>query len=157
MVIAHITDIHITPGLERAHKVDVAANFLRIISDVKSYDDITHIVLTGDLCFQDPMLSIMEWVKSALDNSGLPYYVIPGNHDDSIVMGKVFNMGQSLQGDELYYNTIVEDTNLIFLDSGKGRLSGGQIAWLKTIDSITTQPSIIFMHHIIFGYSRKTR
>jgi len=147
MVIAQITDIHISPDLKPVHEVDVKANFRRILSDIKKEESVTHIVLTGDLCFNDPLSSTMEWVRNELNSTGIPYFVIPGNHDDSVLMAQVFDLEYCLQGNELYYNEIIDGVNLIFLDSAKGSLSVDQEAWLKAVDAVIPGPSIIFMHH----------
>jgi len=147
MVIAQITDIHISPDLKPVHEVDVRANFLKALKDVLDHKEVGHLVITGDLCYQDPLLSIMEWVKASLDETGLTYSVIPGNHDDSVIMAQVFDLEHCLQANELYYNEVKDDLHLIFLDSGKGTLSVDQISWLKAVDSVIELPSLIFMHH----------
>lgn len=147
MHIAQITDIHISSDRKPVHEVDVVSNFKKVLADVLEDEQVTHIVLTGDLCFENGTISIMEWVKSQMDAAGRPYYVIPGNHDDSVIMGQVFDLEGQLHGGELYYNHEFEDVHGIFLDSGKGRLSVDQISWLKAVDSMVNKPSLLFMHH----------
>jgi Icc protein len=147
MHLAQITDIHISADHQPVHEVDVVSNFEKVLQSVLSDEQVSHIVLTGDLCFQDGSISTMEWVKEKMEATGMPYYTIPGNHDDSVIMGQVFDMEASLHGSELYYNIEMEDLHLIFLDSGKGWISVDQLSWLKAVDSMIEKPSLVFMHH----------
>ena len=147
MVIAQISDIHITTDLKPVHEVDVVNNLKRVLEDIKNDGQVTHIVLTGDLCFLEGSIHTMEWVKDQLDAFGLPYYVIPGNHDDSVIMAQVFDLEHHLHSNEFYYHEQIDDRHLIFLDSSKGEFSVDLTSWLKAIDSLGTQPSLVFMHH----------
>lgn len=147
MVIAQITDIHIAPGGAEAHGVHVTANFRRVLEDVSRHGDVTHLVVTGDLCFEEPLLSTMKWVRGELEATGLPFFVIPGNHDDSVVMAQVFDLEHYLQSGELYYDVEAGGLHLIFLDTARGSLSADQLAWLGAVAQLGKLPGLVFMHH----------
>lgn len=147
LTIAQLTDIHISPDLKPSHDVDVVANFKAAIEDIKSDKSIDLLVVTGDLCLSDGNITTTEWVKEQLDSTGLDYRIIPGNHDNSVIIGQVFGMEQHLQSSELYYNEVVGDYHLIFLDTAIGSISVDQISWLKAMAGVIQQPTIVFMHH----------
>ena len=146
MRIAQITDLHIGRAGENTFDIDVRANFRRILSKVCQVAP-DYIVATGDLCYQDPDPLILQYVKDELDATGIPYFVISGNHDDSPMLATCFGLEEQLCDAELYYSRLVDGVPLLFLDSAVGRLSATQKQWLQNELQRHTTPVVVFIHH----------
>lgn len=146
MVIAQITDIHITPDLGLTRGVDVVENFKKVLNSVESHQ-VDMIVLSGDICCDEPSKATMEWVKEQLENLDIPYYVIAGNHDDSLMMAEVFDLESYKETGEVFYDIDLEDSSLIFLDSAVGKVSSDQLTWLAMMNAIIDENFLIFIHH----------
>jgi 3',5'-cyclic-AMP phosphodiesterase len=147
--IAQITDLHLVHENEKAYGVNVRKNFESILNSIKKeIEQIDHLVITGDICFQAGETSIYEWVKSKLDDLGISYSVIPGNHDDVDIMKRVFKLPDNQSNNkEIYYRKHFEGFDGIFLDTSKEYLSDVQIDWL--IDELKDKETqfLVFMHH----------
>lgn len=148
MKIAQITDIHIGPDSSPVKDVDVRRNFMELLMLAKSYG-YDALLLTGDLCFQNPIPATYDWIREVIaEGVEAPYYVIPGNHDDSVLLANRFNLSDKLHEQELYYTCDVAGKTLICLDSGIGKISPAQKDWLKeTLKSLHRKPLLLFMHH----------
>lgn len=148
MKIAQITDLHIGPDNTPVKEVDVRANFIGLLSLANSYGYDT-LLLTGDLCFQNPLASIYDWIREMLEEHvKVPYFIIPGNHDESALLAVCFNLSDQLHENELYYTCKVGNKTLICMDSGIGCVSQNQKDWLKNIlKSIDDEPVLLFIHH----------
>ncbi|NND31131.1 MAG: metallophosphoesterase [Saprospiraceae bacterium] len=147
MQIAFITDLHTGLTKELPFDVDVRQNFLKIIEVLKTrHFDL--LVLGGDLCLHDGNAEIYTWQKRQLDSLGKPYYVIPGNHDNQILLGNVFSKLKLTGKNEIYYDLDFEQIALLFLDTGSKVTSDQQKSWLKTkLDLYQKKQILIFMHH----------
>ncbi|MFT7602590.1 MAG: Icc protein [Saprospiraceae bacterium] len=146
MKIIQITDLHIDDEGSYPFDIDVRKNFLRILSHIKKQKP-DHLVVSGDLCYREPIEEIKEWIKEVLDFSDLEYSVIAGNHDDSTMMARVFNFNHLLNEEELYYAKKIGKETVLFLDSARGFLSKKQSNWLQRQLKNATDDVIIFMHH----------
>lgn len=148
MKIAQITDIHIGPDLSPVKEIDVRKNFLELLLLANNYG-YDALLLTGDLCFQNPIPSTYDWIREVIEaRVETPYYVIPGNHDDSVLLANSFNVSDKLHEKELYYTCNVGEKTLICMDSGIGKVSQAQKDWLKeTMKSSNKEPLLVFMHH----------
>lgn len=149
MRIIQITDLHIGKEHEFPQDVDVRGNFLKILDDV-AHVKADLITLTGDLCFMHGSMQVYQWIRDRLVEylGNAPVSLIPGNHDSSVLLSRVFQMGEHLKGEELYFTRTIEQQQLIFLDTGKGSASTDQKGWLrKMLSQSTTRNAIIFMHH----------
>ncbi len=146
MRIAQITDLHIGRADENTFDVDVRANFRRILSSIQQSPP-DYIIATGDLCYQDPAPDILQYVKEQLDATGIPYFVIAGNHDNSLMLARCFGVEQHLHGSELYYQQVLDGQVVLFADTAQGELSATQKTWLKSALAAATGPLLLFMHH----------
>ena len=148
MKIAQITDIHIGPDENPVREVDVRKNFLDILELANTYPH-DLVMLTGDLCFMDASPDIYAWIIEQLkEHVQVPYYVIPGNHDDSKTMARSFDINDKLIGDELYYSISHNGYTLVCLDTAIGKMSGSQKSWLaKILSGIQDSQLLVFMHH----------
>jgi Icc protein len=89
MKIIQITDLHIGKEGESSFGVDIRRNFLDILKAVKTLKP-DFLAITGDICFDVADKKVYAWVKSHLDFLNIPYAVIGGNHDESVMMAKAF-------------------------------------------------------------------
>ena len=146
MKIIQITDIHIANEGDDTFGVDVRENFVDVLIKAKtSAPDL--VVLSGDICYDKGDLEIYKWVKAQLDSIGIPYAVIGGNHDDSMMIAKVFLIEQLRTCSELYFKLTPVDDPIFFLETSKGIVSNGQLEWLERELSQIKQDTVIFMHH----------
>ncbi|MBK8387893.1 MAG: metallophosphoesterase family protein [Saprospiraceae bacterium] len=141
MVIIQITDLHIAALGTHANGVDTLANFNQILGRVEADEQADLIVISGDICFQDPVEEVYHHVKSMLDSKPFDYKVIGGNHDDSKMISQIFTGTESL---EYFY----EYKGMIFLDTVQGSMSTNQWQWLEhKLTSHQDSKVYIFMHH----------
>ena len=101
MKICLITDIHIDAPGELPIGLDTRLQFVQTIQKIKEkkYD---FMIVAGDLCHKTGIKETYLWIKSQLNETSIPYCVIPGNHDTSPVLAEVFG----LDGDCLLYTSI---------------------------------------------------
>jgi Icc protein len=156
MLIAQISDTHITaPGTRAYGIVPVADNLARCVEHINQLVPLPHLALiTGDIT-QDGLAEEFEHAASLLDNLSMPYYVIPGNHDDRVGLWSVFGGQACPSRAGGFINYVIEDYDMrmIALDSTVPGAPGGEICearatWLeKTLSENPTKPTLIFMHH----------
>ncbi|MEM8908081.1 MAG: metallophosphoesterase [Bacteroidota bacterium] len=146
MVIAQITDLHIDQKGEFPFDIDVRKNFSRILQAVRDIEP-DHLVVSGDLCYKDGEADIYKWIKTRLDLQDIPYSIIPGNHDESVLMADIFQLQHLLNDGELYFAKRIGKTPCLFLDSSRGHHSDRQLKWLKRQLKNSKEDLIIFMHH----------
>lgn len=146
MKIIQITDLHIGKEGEATRGIDVRQNFLDILEGIKTLKA-DHLVLTGDLCFQNGDSEIYSWIKNLVDDLNIPYDVISGNHDDSQLLAKVFQKENLLQEETLFFKKKLGGATCFFLDTASAIVSPEQMDWLKLELRNETAPLIIFMHH----------
>ena len=143
MRIIQLSDIHIDLPEENPYDIDVRKNFTDCLAKTKELNP-DWLVVTGDLCNRGGDIESYNWIKTCLDNTEIPYEVIPGNHDDSRILMSVFypDMG----GNELYFSRKWGDHKVLFLDTRPAQMSEVQWKWLDgKLESEDVK--IIFMHH----------
>lgn len=146
MKVLQITDLHIGREGEDTGGVDVRKNFLSLL-DIISHQDIDHVVVTGDLCYDNGEEEIYDWIKTKLNQLNIPVNYIAGNHDDSILMGNCLGISDQLIENEIYYHKRLCNQDCLFLDSGKGTLSDKQYEWLGKQLQTINKDVVIFIHH----------
>jgi len=143
--IAQITDLHLTPNHSISHEVDVWANFEKILKNIQEQKPDV-LVVSGDLCYDVGDIDTYKEVKNSLDALGIPYYVVSGNHDDSLVLGGVFGY-QTYQNKLTPYTIEKQGVELHFWDSWDGLIES---QWIKNL----SRTSLVFVHHpLILGAS----
>ncbi|MEM9884687.1 MAG: metallophosphoesterase [Bacteroidota bacterium] len=146
MNIIFITDLHIGRAGEDTYGVDVRKNFLHVLSGIRK-EQMDHLIIGGDLCYRDGDAVIYEWIKQQLDQLGVPYSIIAGNHDDPKLLASIFQMQSDLKGGELYYCKRFLNWNALFLDTSSQKISSIQLNWLEQQLATFASPALIFMHH----------
>lgn len=145
--IIQISDLHIGFANENPYNIDVRGNFVKILSTLKS-TEFDLLVISGDLCFRQSNKDIYHWIKEQLIDFNGKYVIVPGNHDDSQVIAKIFHCESNLIHDEIYFKKQLNNHPILFLDSSKGNFSASQLKWLeKELKGSNKGPVIIFMHH----------
>ena len=155
MLIAQITDSHIKAGGKLAYgRVDTAGHLGRAVAHLNGLHlrpDVT--VVTGDIGdFGDA--SEYAVAKELLDGLAMPYFIIPGNHDNADELRKAFpEHGYLPAGGFLNYTVEDHPVRLIGLDTTIPGAPGGlicaeRLAWLAArLDEGDGRPTLIFMHH----------
>ena len=146
MKIIQITDLHIGGTDEDTHQIDVRANFLNILAEVK-FSNAEHLIVSGDLCLMDGRMSTYNWIKTRLTRLRIPYDIIAGNHDDCNMMKEVFQLEHLGKDEELFYAKKIGKWTCLFLDTAKGYHSDNQLKWLKRQLHNANEELVIFMHH----------
>jgi len=148
MKIIQISDIHIAPSGMTTRGVDVRRNLTTILDDAKERGG-THLVISGDLCFDTPEMEVYQWLKEVLDGYDFVSNIIAGNHDDSRMIAATFgNLDRfCFEENELYWEDCWGGHPVLFLDSAKGDLSPKQAHWaMRRVQQAKKSP-LIFMHH----------
>lgn len=105
------------------------------------------LVLSGDLV-QDETPAGYRYLREVLERTELPYYCVPGNHDDPALMAEY--LGSAALGSIALRRLAA--WNLVFLDSSVpgedgGHLDTTQLAQLTELLSNDTAPTLIVLHH----------
>lgn len=147
MRIAFITDLHIAGAGEMPYGVDVRQNFLNALAYVKDlHPDV--LVLGGDICYNVGDEAIYQWVNEQITDMPFPVYVIPGNHDDTVMLCEHLRFNHHLQNGELYYALPLEGYPALFLDTSKGEMSEAQWTWFtEHLQALRDNNVLVFMHH----------
>jgi Icc protein len=148
MKICFITDLHIDKEGILAFEVDVRSRLLKVLSHIadKNFD---LIILGGDLCNVMGDMDVYKWIKTQMDEVGVSYYIITGNHDSSSLMASVFGLNHLLTDEELYYHLYFQNKgDIYFLDTAKGSMSDQQFLWLEEkLIGHPHQDVVICMHY----------
>ncbi|PIQ70349.1 hypothetical protein COV89_00925 [Candidatus Shapirobacteria bacterium CG11_big_fil_rev_8_21_14_0_20_40_12] len=123
-------------------------NFKIAIEKAKK-DESEFVIIAGDLTTIGKKEEFLE-AKKILDESGLKYYVIPGNHD--IWWGRRFK--QNLWGEvfeKSFMSFNIEDKKFILVNNGDGEngleASGGQEEWLRReVEECLKAYCLVFLH-----------
>lgn len=146
MRIVQITDLHVGREGEDTYGVNVRENFLKVLEAAQEIHP-QHLVLSGDLCYRQGDPDIYRWMRQQLDEKGIPYDIISGNHDDPVMMAHIFERQALLKNSELYFMRYWEGRPIIFLDTTIGEVSETQLDWLKEVLHPHQQEILLFMHH----------
>ncbi len=155
MIIAQITDTHIKAGGRLAYKkVDTLACLNACVDDLNALVPRPDVVLmSGDMTDfgSDEEYAI---ARPVFDRLVMPYFVVPGNHDEREAMRRAFADHRYLPR-EGFLHFAIEDypIRLIGLDStlpGKpyGEICEARLAWLsEKLEDERHKPTLLFMHH----------
>lgn len=146
MNIALITDLHIGEADEKPHDVNVRHN-LQIVLKELTYRRPDYLIVCGDLCFKGSTPEIYRWVKSELDKTGIPYSVLAGNHDQSSMLARSFDVEPLLKNRWLYYRNDMGKIPVLCLDTSAGIIEAEQLKWISKQLRGSRPYTVIFMHH----------
>jgi 3',5'-cyclic AMP phosphodiesterase CpdA len=156
MLIAQISDIHIASWGKKTYNIaPMAENLARSVDHINQLNPIPDVVIvTGDISM-DALKDQVERAARILDKLQMPYYVVPGNHDDRSTLWSVMGKKACPAMPDGFINFVIDDydVRLIGLDSTSSGEPGGKIcdkraAWLDAqLAQNTEKPTVIFMHH----------
>lgn len=157
--ILQITDIHLVapPRLVsgRLSTFDIFKNAIdRILEDGEKIGKIDAIVATGDITDTGDVESFGVF-KNQIERLGLPYYLVPGNHDLQAPMLSCFDDVLRLETRSKKINWVqdINEIRLIGLDTSLPNESGGildekTLAFLsESILTAQDKPILIALHH----------
>lgn len=148
--ILQITDTHLFADPNQALLgVKSEESFRALIDLVKSADlDPDFILMTGDLA-QDASEKAYIRLGDELSEFGVPVYCIPGNHDDTNVMEKIYPYAMM----SLQKQLVFDGWQIILLDSHihakvEGRLAKSELDFMeKCLKMHPKHQAIIVFHH----------
>lgn len=155
MLVAQISDFHVAvPGSELDRQQHTSARLERAVAQLGRLDPRPDLVLcTGDLV-QDGEPAEYQRLVALLRPLPMPYYVIPGNHDDREGVRAAFaGHGYLPTSGPLCYVVDAGPLRLIGLDTlvpraPHGHVDSEQTAWLDArLGEATDRPTVIFVHH----------
>ncbi len=160
MYIAQITDTHIKAAGKLAYgKVDTAKALENSVSHINGLVQTPDLVLiTGDLTDMGRPEEYAEFREYA-DRLTMPYFVIPGNHDERTAFRTAFSDHTYLpkEGEFLHYAIDRYDVRLLGLDTiipvtPHGEMCTDRLSWLdKTLAAEPDKKTLLFMHHPPFA------
>ena len=159
MIIAQITDLHVTPpGTLLQRRVDTnlfATQAVKKLLALNPQPDV--LLVTGDLV-EHGSETEYRLLRDLLAPLPMPVFVIPGNHDDREVLRRVFADHAYLpKKGYLHYAIDNFPVRLVGLDSviprrTEGELCAERLAWLD--DRLRERPdhaTLVFVHHPPFN------
>lgn len=156
MIIAQISDFHVTAGKRLAYRrVDTASALAAAVAQLNALEPQPDIVLaTGDLV---DLGTPEEYacLRELLAPLKAPMFAIPGNHDERNAFGAAFNAEGYLPQARSTLDYTVEEwpVRIVALDTvvvgaAHGALAGEQIAWLNgRLSEQSDRPTIVALHH----------
>jgi 3',5'-cyclic-AMP phosphodiesterase len=155
-ILGQISDLHIkAPGKLSYRVVDCAVMLERCVEEVLRLAQRPHaIVFTGDLAdFGRP--EEYAHLRRLLEPLPMPYYLLPGNHDDRAALRAAFAEHAYLRQWQPYIQYAIDDwpLRIVAIDTvipgeGGGRLDDQRLAWLdRTLGAVPKKPTVVVMHH----------
>ena len=154
MLIAQISDLHITPvGLRAYQQVDTAAALTRCIKELNRFSPRPHfVVISGDLV-DAPSKEAYDHLLELLSPLAIPFAAVPGNHDDRDLMRAALPDGYARPSGALHSLHTIGDVDVVLVDSttpgrNYGTLDAESLAWLEGVLATSpSRPALVFMHH----------
>ena len=154
--ILQISDTHIVSvGAKAYDQVNTSGFLAQAVSAIRDLNDavggIDAVFVTGDLVDTGTVEEYVHF-RAILSAVNLPLLLIPGNHDDAIVLQETL-MPESEVGRHLNWAQSYPDLLVIGLDSSvsgadHGHLSDATLGFLdKTLPTAQGRPILLGMHH----------
>jgi 3',5'-cyclic AMP phosphodiesterase CpdA len=155
-ILAQISDLHIKlPGKLSYKVVDCAAMLERCVQEVLRLPQRPDaMVITGDLV-DFGRVEEYTHLRKLLSPLSMPYYLLPGNHDERAALRAAFADHAYLRQWEPYIQYAIDEwpVRLVAIDTvipgqGGGRLDAERLAWLdQTLSKERQKPTLVLMHH----------
>lgn len=155
MLIAQLSDLHLgEPGVAGPTGQDPGALLRHAVACLEAMDPRPDLaVLSGDLVERGSAVEYAH-LAACLESLTLPFYLMPGNHDDRDAMRGAFP-GHAYLGREGFMQYAVDRgaLRLLMLDSlipgrPEGELCEARLAWLdERLREQTARPTLVFIHH----------
>jgi 3',5'-cyclic AMP phosphodiesterase CpdA len=155
-LLGQISDLHIkVPGKLSYNVVDCAAMLGRCVQEVLRLPQRPDaMVITGDLVdFGRP--EEYAHLRQLLSPLPMPYYLLPGNHDERRALRAAFPDHAYLRQWEPYIQYAIEQwpVRIVAIDTvipgqGGGRVDDERVGWLdRTLAREPEKPTVVVMHH----------
>ena len=162
MLIAQITDSHVdAPGTLAFGRIDARAALRKALDTITALNPRPDLILhTGDVTHHGS-LALNKDVRAMLDETGIRYCAIPGNHDETEhLRGAYADTAWMPKSGFLHY--VLEDlpVRVICLDSKiegevAGEMCNERLEWLSAqLKAGGSKPTMIAMHHPVFRIGR---
>ena len=160
--ILQLTDLHLMADPDAALKgVRTRESLIEVLRFIRDREkagewDFDYIILTGDLA-HDERLATYETLRELLGDLVSRCRLIPGNHDDRVLIRRVFPELVSTSEEFINFSVATAGWRLIGLDShveGEvyGRIDPIQLQWLAAeLSTHAVEPTILFIHHPPFS------
>jgi 3',5'-cyclic AMP phosphodiesterase CpdA len=154
-LLAQVTDLHIrAPGQLAYGRLDTAPYLSAALSTLMRMPQKPDaVILTGDLT-DFGQLSEYAHLAELLGRLDLPFYLMPGNHDDRKNLRAAFPAHGYLGSKGfIQYIIQVRDLRIIAIDTtepglSSGRLCAARLQWLQdALASDTSVPTVLALHH----------
>jgi len=149
LLVAQITDLHLFAEVDKQmFGCTTAGTFRSVIERLKQLEPQPDLLLlTGDLS-QDETTASYKQLQNLLVPLSIPAYWLPGNHDNLAVMEQVLDQPPVFP--EKTFS--VGGWQFILLSSlvpgcVYGELSQASLAWLEQQLQLSTQPTLVSLHH----------
>lgn len=156
MLIAQITDLHMrTPGDKAYGIIDPAAFLAPAVRELNALNPRPDCVLiTGDLTDLGRPHEYQA-LREHLQALEIPYFLLPGNHDDRAQLRAAFPEHGYLQGDGPFIQYAIETypLRMLALDTvvpmkSHGELCQDRLDWLAArLAEQPERPTLVLMHH----------
>lgn len=156
MILAQLTDLHIKEAGKLAYRrVDTSAALAAALAHLRGQSVQPALVLfTGDLV-DTGRPEEYKRLREHLAGLGIPFFLMPGNHDDRAGLRAAFPDHAYLgpDGGPLCYTIEPFSLRVIALDSlvpgqGSGALGAGQLEWLaERLAEQPSRPTLVALHH----------
>lgn len=166
MLIAQFSDTHVKPKDDPLYGVMdtyamLDAALARMLSRQPQPDAV---IVTGDLA-ADGRPEEYDALRALLARLPMPYFLIPGNHDDRANLRAAFPAQPWSDSEFLHYTVEHAPLRLVALDTvipgaPGGRLCPRRLDWLAArLEEAPDRPTVIFMHHppFVTGISHMDR
>lgn len=153
--LAQISDTHVrAAGVPSKIPGDPVDALVAAVERVNRQEPpIDAVIVTGDLVDAGTMEEYYR-LREALDRLSVPYFIVPGNHDDRDVLRAAFRDHDYLPVDgPLCYAVEHYPIRLVALDTWVprrpyGQVGEAQLKWLdETLGEAPDRLTLIFMHH----------
>lgn len=161
MLIAQISDLHITPEGQPAYGVvDTASLLAQCVATLMRLDPLPDAVLASGDLVDGAQPREYARLKALLAPLTMPLYVMAGNHDERHALREAFGapaFGYLRQaGEFLQYAVDLGELRLIVLDTvvpreGRGQLCAARLQWLQERLEEDRRPTLVAMHHPPFA------
>jgi 3',5'-cyclic AMP phosphodiesterase CpdA len=154
-LLVQITDTHIQPKGELLYgQVDAALHLREAVAEIGRMRPVPDlVVITGDLVEKADRASYVHFIE-LIEPIGVPVYVLPGNHDDPVLMAEMFaDTGAFPVTDETHQFAVeVNSFRLLALNSHIGgselpEFDGAHLDWLVKELPRSKKPTMIAIHH----------
>jgi Icc protein len=161
MILAQISDLHIKAHGKKSYRVvDTAESLRRCVAQVNRLRQRPDaVVFSGDLV-DFGLAEEYAMLRDLLAPLQMPYYLLPGNHDERQALRAAFPdhayLQQGSHGDaaaRIEYVIEEHPVRMIALDtviprSSKGALAAASLLWLdQVLREQPQRPTVIVMHH----------